>query len=66
MNSDEHMLPACAGIHARLKGEAERGARLQGEHEQLEREQRKALEEAEKELCASTLQDEAAMELQKE
>ncbi|CAL5228950.1 g12182 [Coccomyxa viridis] len=53
-------------LRARLKGEAERGARLQDEHGELERVQRKALEEAEKQLCASTLQDEAAMELQKE
>ena len=61
-----HKSSACAEVRARLKGEAERGARLQDEHERLEREQRKALEEAERELCASTLQDEAAMELQKE
>ena len=32
----------------------------------MEREQRRALEEAEKELCASTLQDDIIMELQKE
>ncbi len=61
-----HRWPACAELRARLKGEAERGARLQDEHGELERVQRKALEEAEKQLCASTLQDEAAMELQKE
>lgn len=60
------MSRASAELCARLKGQTERGRRLQGEQAQLEREQRKALEEAEKELCASTLQDEAVRELQKE
>ena len=53
-------------LRARLKGQGERGVGLQGEQERLEREQRKAMEEAEKDLCASTLQDEAVMHLQKE
>ena len=57
---------ACADVNAQIKGETERTAKLQIKHEQLEREQRRAIEEAEKELCAFALQDEAVTELQNE
>jgi len=57
---------ACADVTTQIKGETERTAKLQITREQLEREQRRAIEEAERELCAFTLQDEAVTELQKE
>ena len=57
---------ACADVNAHINRETERTAKLQIMCEQLEREQRRAIEEAEKELCAFDLQDEAVIELQNE
>jgi len=57
---------ACADVTTQIKGETERTAKLQMKREQLEREQRRAIEEAERELCAFALQDDAVAELQNE
>ena len=57
---------ACAGLQSQIKVEAARAARLQAEQARLEMEQRRDLELAEKELCASTLAEDALMELMDE
>ena len=55
-----------AALLAQCKAEEARATRLHAAHQHLDKEQRTALEEAEKQLCACTLTEEALMELQAE
>ena len=55
-----------AALHTQCKAEEARATKLHAKHQRLDKEQRKALEEAEKQLCASTLTEEALMELEAE
>lgn len=58
--------PSSAALDAQCKAEEARGNRLHAKHQCLDAEQRKALEEAEKQLCACTLTEEALMEVKAE
>ncbi len=55
-----------ADLNAKVQAESGRAALLQTEHSCLKAGQRKALEEAEKELCESTLEEEGLLDLQNE
>ena len=55
-----------AALHAQCEAEQARATNLHAKHQRLDVEQRKALEEAEKQLCACTLTEEALMELKAE
>lgn len=55
-----------AALHAYCEAEEVKATNLHAKHQRLDMEQRKALEEAEKQLCACTLTEEALMDLKAE
>lgn len=64
--SEPWQMSLSAALRAQWEAEEARATKLHATHQRLDVEQRKALEEAERQLCACTLTEEALMELEAE